>query len=521
MMNSANRSLRVLLTAAEAYPALERAFLAAKSEIWASFLVFDLTTRLRSQEAMAIGKTWFDLVLHTLNRGVSLHICISDVDPIARAEMHRAATRHMRLFSAAAAVANPGVKLEVLRPRHPAETGAMIRLAIWPYIMKKVFRTAGWLNGLSAAHRAAALRDMDGAVENLRIRSDGTVGVRLLSLPRLYPVVHHQKLAVIDRRLLYIGGLDLDERRYDTPTHRRAGHETWHDVQLMIEGPVVAEAQQHLESYRDVIDGRLAPPVMRGLLRTLSRPRRNTLFAFGPVPLVSELRTAHRVLVGRTKNFIYMESQYFRDLGLAKVLAEKARRTPGLQMILILPAAPDEVAFDGRRGLDSRFGEAMQARALRVVRKAFGARLFVGSPGQPRPALPDGNGDQVDRRDQLHGAPLVYVHAKVSVFDDTGAIVSSANLNGRSMRWDTEAGVHLTVENDVIDLRHRVMAHWLPQDAGAETFEPATAVRAWARIAWANAATPPAARKGYLLPHDFAAAEAFGREVPLLPPEFV
>ncbi len=43
-------------------------------------------------------------------------------------------------------------------------------------------------------------------------------------------------------------------------------------------------------------------------------------------------------------------------------------------------------------------------------------------------------------RDRLGGAPMIYVHAKVSIFDRSAAIVSSANLNGRSLRWDTEAG---------------------------------------------------------------------------------
>jgi phosphatidylserine/phosphatidylglycerophosphate/cardiolipin synthase-like enzyme len=519
-MPNTTRSVRILLTAAEAYPALERAFLGARSEIWASFLVFDLSTRLRSPEALAVGKTWFDLIVHVLNRGVSLHISIGDGDPIARAAMHRAATRHLRMFSAAAAVATPGARLQVVRLRHPAETGALIRLVLWPCTMKMLFRTAGWLNGLSAEHRAAAVREMDGMARNLRLSPDGTVAVRLFSLPRLYPVVHHQKLAVIDRRFLYIGGLDLDERRNATPMHRRAGDETGHDVQLMIEGPVVAEAQQHLESFRAVIEGHMPPPKTRRLLRTMSRPRRGGLWNFGPEPLVSELRSAHLVLTRRASGFIYMESRYFRDIGLAKALAETARRTPGLQMILILPAAPDDVAFEGKRGLGARFGEAMQARALRILRKGFGRRLFVGSPAQPCPARPDGNGDPENRRDRLPGAPLIYVHAKVSVFDDAAAIVSSANLNGRSLCWDTEAGVYLSAENDVTELRHRVMAHWLPMGAAPEAYEAATAVQIWARIAWLNVATRPAAPDGYLLPHDFAAAEAFGRNVPLLPPEF-
>jgi phospholipase D1/2 len=53
-----------------------------------------------------------------------------------------------------------------------------------------------------------------------------------LGLPRLHPATHHQKLAVFDRRRLYIGGLDLDERRWDTPEHDRPGAETWQDLQL-------------------------------------------------------------------------------------------------------------------------------------------------------------------------------------------------------------------------------------------------------------------------------------------------
>ncbi len=515
------RSVRILLTAHEAYPALERAFLGAKSEIWASFLVFDLSTKLRSPEGLAIGKTWFDMMVHVLNRGVRVNFVLSDVDPIARAQMHRAATRSLRMFSAAAAVARPGVQLKVRLARHPAQTGGMIRLAIWPYIMKKLFGLVGWLNAQSPEIRAAALRDMGGARQNLRIRADGTAAVRLWSLPRLYPAVHHQKLAVIDREVLYIGGLDLNERRYDTPNHTRIGPETWHDLQLLIEGPAVAEAQAHLETFQDVIIGRLPAPKTRRLLRTLSQPRRQAPLSFGPTPLISDFATAHRVLAQRARQLIYLESQYFRDVGLARMLAKAAQDTPGLTMILILPAAPDDVAFGHRRSVDARFGEARQSRALRLIREAFGPRLFVGSPAQPRQALPDGETAPEAARSRLHGAHMVYVHAKVSVFDLDGAIVSSANLNSRSFRWDTEAGVYLTARNDVSELRHRVMAHWLPADAAPEAFDDAQAVQVWSSIARRNATLPPGQRKGYLLPHDFAAAEAFGVNLPLLPDEFV
>jgi phospholipase D1/2 len=126
-----------------------------------------------------------------------------------------------------------------------------------------------------------------------------------------------------------------------------------------------------------------------------------------------------------------------------------------------------------------------------------------------------------ERRDRHLGAPLIYVHAKVSIFDDTDAIVSSANLNGRSFFWDTEAGVHLSDPSDVESLRRRVMAHWLPETAGPEALELDTAMSAWSEIARKNARLSPDARQGFLLPHDFAAAEAFGHDLPLVPEEMV
>ncbi len=510
------------LTAAEAYPALEQAFLDAKTEIWASFLVFDLRTRLRSDTARKIGLTWFDLLVHVLTRGVTVNFAISDVDPIARPEMHRDAMRSLRMFSAAAEIAGPGARLQVVAARHPATTGAALRMLIWPYIQRKLRKVTRGLNGMPPDQRSATLRDMPGITPSLRIAADGTVRARLLTLPHLYPVVHHQKMAVFDRRLLYIGGLDLDERRYDTPDHRRAGEQTWHDLQLTLEGPVVAEAQAHLEQFRAITDGTKAGQPHRRLLVTLSRRHPFNLFHFGPEPVISQISTGHSVLAQRARRLIYLETQYFRDRGFARHLARLARQNPDLTMILILPAAPDDVAFDKKQGLDARLGEALQARALRIVRRAFGHRLFVGSPAQRRHA---GNGDDdgsdTDGRDRLNGAPLIYVHAKVSIFDDQSAIVSSANLNGRSFYWDTEAGVYLNKPTDVADLRHRVMAHWLPDDAGPAAYAIDTAAATWAALARRNARARPEDRKGFLLPHDFAAAEAFGRNLPLIPDEMV
>lgn len=512
--------VEILVTAAEAYPTLERAFLNARHEIVAGFRVFDLKTRLRSPEAMAVGATWFDLMIHTLRRGIEVRIVLSDFDPVARPRLHRATWRTVRMFWAAAEMAGPGAKLTVIPSMHSAVAGLWPRLLFWPVVASRLGRVAGWLRRQVESHRLRALREMPG-VEQMLVAKDEIPRPRLFQIPPLYPATHHQKLAVFDGKRLYIGGLDLDERFYDTPEHRQPGNETWHDVQLMLEGPVADDARTHLLNFLDIILGRHPPgepaPERTGVrfVRTLSRRRGRGAWRFiSPEPVVSEIEAAQRSAISAAQGLIYVETQYFRDRRLARLLAEEAREKPGLRMILILPAAPDDVAFEGSTGLDARLGEFLQAKCLRILRRGFGRRLFVGGAAQPRRT-------QAKGRAQLRGAPLVYIHAKVSIFDDTTAIVSSANLNGRSLRWDTEAGVVLTDPGPVIRLRKRLMTHWLPEGAATDYFDPDRAVAAWWALASRNAKLPPDKRRGFLLPYDLKSAEDFGRAFPLVPDEMV
>ena len=328
------------------------------------------------------------------------------------------------------------------------------------------------------------------------------------------PGTHHQKLAVFDRALVCIGGLDLDERRYDDKGHHRRRDDTWHDVLVMCRGPVVEEAQAHLETFLSVVAGDATPPRTTHLLRTLSRRHRVEAPYLGPQPVISELADAHFRMIGQARQLIYLETQFFRDRRIADALAEAAHKVPDLGLILVLPGAPEDVAFDGNTGSDARFGEYQQARALDRIGDAFGSRLALCSP--VRPARVAGRG-----RDTLCGAPIIYVHAKVSVFDDARAIVSSANLNARSLKWDTEAGVVLERAKDVTGLRKRVFDHWLAGEGDAACHDPARAVAAFRDIIARNAECDPDDRTGFLVPHDRAPAAAFGRPLPGVPDAMV
>lgn len=173
------------------------------------------------------------------------------------------------------------------------------------------------------------------------------------------------------------------------------------------------------------------------------------------------------------------------------------------------------MAFEGSRRDDARFGEFLQAVCVRRIRRAFKGRLFIGSPA--RPVTAQGQG-----LDVLHGAPLIYVHSKVATFDDRLAIVGSANLNGRSLKWDTELAVALDDPAEVRAVRETCMAAVLGPGAATDAHLALDGTaRAWQHLALANARTHPEARRGFVVPYLSRPARRFGRALRSVPDEMV
>lgn len=478
-------TLEVFVTAGEAYPALERLFLSARSEVKASFRVFDLSTRLRSAEALSVGDDWFDLFADTLRRGVDITLTLSDFDPIVATDLHRVSWASAQKLAAVADTEGKG-KLTFRVAQHPARAGLLPRIAFSGKVREK-------LNQRSPDEWTPGLQDEPG-------------------IPDLTPATHHQKIAVFDREILYIGGLDLDERRYDTDAHDQTSAETWQDVQVCATGPVVAAALRHIETFEAVTEGRKeAPPPGDGFLRTMSARRAMPLVHIAPKTVCTEIFDAHIEAFGRAEGLIYLETQYFRERALADALARRAADAPDLRVIVVLPGAPEDVAFEGNEGPDARFGEHLQTRCLCQLQDALGERLILCSPVRAaRDDVPDAA--------RLHGAPIVYVHSKVSLFSEREAIVSSANLNGRSMHWDTEAGLLLRNPSQVEMLRRKVMGHWMPEAdnaTGTRLFD------IWMSTVKRNLSSPPMGRSHYLLPHDLCRAEEFGQNPVVVPNNMV
>jgi phospholipase D1/2 len=508
------QDVQVLITAEEAYPEMERAFLQAETEIWGGYRVFDLSTRLRSDAARRIGHDWFDLVVHTLERGVHIHMTLSDFDPILGRALHSESWKARRAFIAAREVAGPDAKLTVVNAMHSARVGWPVRVALWPRLLKEIKEHCHDLNTMDEGRRDKLLETSPGLREYTYEDKSGQMRPRRFPPPRLAPGTHHQKIAVFDRKLLCVGGLDLDERRYDDKGHHRRRDETWHDIQLLVRGPVVADAQRHLETFLDVVHANTEPDDGGRLLRTLSARRRHGSRFLAPDQKTHTLADAHHALIRNTRQLLYFETQFFRDRRLARALSERARENPDLTMILVMPAAPETAAFGDPTSSDVRYGEWLQTKCVDMISKAFGDRLTLVSPVRPTTLESEG-------RDTLCGSPIIYVHAKVSVFDEDRAIVSSANLNGRSLYWDTEAGVMLDSDTHVKYLRRRMFRHWLGETPGEEYYALETAAKLWRELAEQNATCAPDARTGFMVPYDVEPARKLGRPLPGVPAEMV
>lgn len=483
-----------MITAEEIFPALERRIAEARAQVALLFHVFDSRTMLFSEEARAIAPEgdWAALLAAVAARGVRVRVFVSDFDGLGAPGQRRQARLSLERLAKAARAR--GAEIEAIRACHPAQLGLFWR---------GLFAPVAW------ARRRAMRRGGYGD-------EDLSAGF----FPRLRPATHHMKTALIDNSFALIGGLDIDERRRDETDHSRPAQDTWHDVSLVLRGAEAAAAEPMLATvWNDVIDGPvstppgLAPPsvwrapdaqegrIRFSLTRSLSAPGP---FAYGAQTTDPGSERAMRQLIGEARKRIYCETQFFRDEGLARALARSAETYPDLKLTLVLPFAPQRFAFEGERGRTIRHAEWLQDRALSIIEAAFGDRLTVLSPAKP---------ERADKADAYvaHGAGIVYVHAKVMIADSEVAFVGSANMNGRSLRWDTEINATWRDPDGVAAFERRLAEKWLgPEDFGDGPPD-------WRGAAERDANLPPDARKGFLLPHDRKRGKAFARRTFLIP----
>lgn len=526
----------ILLEAEEMFPALEERVNAAQTEVLLSFRIFDPQTRLRSDALREEGlETWQDLIAKTAQRGVSFRVLLTDFEPFLTPDLHQTAWKSVRGFLDAFEGARDS---QVLCAQHEAQMSRLAEWLFWPYFLKK-------LRSISASIKNSERAYCYSPGLFSYLKPDGSINWRACASPAsMNPATHHQKLAIIDNAFAIIGGLDVDERRYDNRHHTQAPSETWHDLSVEVTGSSVQSLRDHFVAWwnddacRTPVRSRLsdfaacsdldAPQITpmpykdlgakpnQGPLCTLvtrSAPRQG-LWVLGPEPQQHQILNKKFELIDSAAQFIYMETQFFRHVPLARRLAAAAQRNPALQLVLLLPFAPEEVSFDKQDNPAHRHGEFLQIKCLDIVRHAFGERVGVFGLIKPSKAT------LVDGRAEAYGSGVVHIHSKVMVADDRWSMVSSANANGRSLLWDTEAGIAIEDADFAVNLRRRLWA----AHSGSEAFgdlDCGNALLQWKAIASHNAEAKPHEREGFIAPYLFQPARSFGTRAALVPDNMV
>lgn len=532
-----------LITANMGFPALERLAMGARRDLWLAFRVFDPLTKTREQ--VEFGANWLELLQHRLRAGVAVRVLLADFDPIGAPQLHQATWRSASLLKD---LETEG-QIEILPVRHKARLGRGLRLGLWPAAAIELERQRREMNATGRDERAAVLAGRPGLWRYLKADEDGRIRWRMLRLPRLFPATLHQKMAVADGSVAMLGGLDIDERRFDDPLHQRAAHDTWHDISVVVDGPVATDIARHFGDVWNANRLRMAalrreqlPKAPRNavpfptpvgkvtlpdapktdgrhegtirFLRTLSDQGPRYGFQFSPVTRVHEIEDAHLEAIKTAKDSIYIETQYFRSKTIAKALARAGRECPDLNLVMVLPAAPDDIAFDKKSGISERYGEYLQAKCLGIVLDAFDKRAVILSPVRPVAS-------KSSARDTLHGAQIVYVHSKIMAIDATRAIVGSANLNGRSLRWDTETALICHDAPSVQELRKAALCHWMIGETDPALLATKGMAGAWRALARRNMRCLPEDRESFVVLHDLDPAREMGRALPGVPEELV
>ncbi len=221
---------------------------------------------------------------------------------------------------------------------------------------------------------------------------DGLLGQRRIDW-RFDDLLHfdHRKVVVIDGRIAYVGGPGIEDHYAD---------ETFHDVMVRLEGPIVAQLQAvFLLSWH--FQGGPLPAAAAELDRFFPETADGAglgleILLNNPGEKHLPIAPAFRAAVAGAQRRLYVINPYLADRGILRGLVDAARR--GVDVRVIVPADPRSLP------------------ASAAVRHYFKDLVAAGADVREHPQM---------------------AHAKVVLADDT-VLVGTANLDALSLRQNWE-----------------------------------------------------------------------------------
>jgi phosphatidylserine/phosphatidylglycerophosphate/cardiolipin synthase-like enzyme/uncharacterized membrane protein YdjX (TVP38/TMEM64 family) len=251
---------------------------------------------------------------------------------------------------------------------------------------------------------------------------------------------HHQKIAVIDERLAFVGGMDLTGKRWDTRAHCAADprrmfagkpYPPFHDAMMALDGDVAQVlAQIACKRWKEATGEEIAPAGVsaRPWPESLEPHFRDMQVAVActfpgrqPDEAVRDVETLYLNMIAQARRYIYIENQYFTAQKIGAALAERLREPEGPQIALV-------TRLLSHGWLEEVTMEVLRTKLIRDLRAA-------DRHGRFQVYYPDIAG--------LSEGTCIDVHSKLMIVDDEWLRIGSANLSNRSMGLDTECDVVL------------------------------------------------------------------------------
>ena len=283
----------------------------------------------------------------------------------------------------------------------------------------------------------------------------------------------HQKVALIDDALAFVGGIDLTVRRWDSTRHlaqdpRRVAYgkpyPPFHDMMAVMDGEAARVLAALARERWRLATGKplhLAPrppgapdpwpAALEPGLRDIEVGVARTQPPYGESPGVREIERLYLDMIGAARETIYIENQYFTAPRIGAALAERLAERDGPEIVVVL------------RLLSHGW---LEEATMHVLRTRLIAQLKAADRhGRFRAYYPHIPG--------LADACCLDVHSKLMVVDDRILRLGSANLCNRSMSVDSECDVAVESRGDpqvaatIRGLRDRLLAEHLdvPEEA--------------------------------------------------------
>lgn len=279
----------------------------------------------------------------------------------------------------------------------------------------------------------------------------------------------HQKFAVLDGKVAYLGGMNMNTADWDQPDLQiynplrmlpdaskrdrervEAGIDEpasgpRRDYMVRLEGRIVDDIEAEFQKRWDLAMmrgdphaerasafNRTVPPDVRGEVDGLEVQ----LTVTNPMPFWEHsVLEAMRRMIEQANSYIYIEDQYFRAPLLNELIVKRMHQVPGLKLIVI--TKPVDYFDPGRKWTALSVQDLLTQFPDRVAMLQLKAHDI----------RPDGN-------DMVATFVGVDVHSKMIIVDDRILSVGSTNKNNRGLIYEGEA--NLVVRNDAWVRAHRI-----------------------------------------------------------------